>query len=149
LARKLGALIGLKLFLTHSIMPLSGHRIRPGPIERESIHDAMERAASETYKFNPKERAEYVKNMVASIKRYMSSGKTREEIKELLPEFFEQYQNLFKMITEPTGYDESNLTTMLAMLEHMDKGNLTQHGASVIVGKRLYEKYGRRDVENE
>ena len=49
------------------------------------------------------------------------------------------------MITDPAGFDEANLTTMLSMLEHMNKGNLSQHGASVIVGKRLYEKYGRHE----
>jgi hypothetical protein len=31
------------------------------------------------------------------------------------------------------------------MLQHMDKGNLSQHEASVVVGKRLYEKYGRKE----
>ena len=46
------------------------------------------------------------------------------------------------MITSPEGYDASNLQVMISMLEHMDKGNLTQHDASVIVGKRLYSKYG-------
>jgi hypothetical protein len=117
-------------------------------VERESIRDAMARAQGETHKFNAKERAEYVKTMVATIKRYRNEGKTQDEIKELLPEFLEQYQNLFKMLTDPSGYDDANLTTMLSMLEHMDKGNLSQHGASVIVGKRLYEKYGRRDGEN-
>ena len=46
------------------------------------------------------------------------------------------------MITSPSGYDKKNLDIMLTMLDHMGKGNLTQHDASVIVGKRLYEKYG-------
>ena len=128
-------------------MPLSGNRIRPGPppVQRESIRDAIARAESEKHKFDPKERAEYVKNMVATTRRYVREGKTLDEIKELLPEFLEQYQNLFKMITDPAGFDEANLTTMLSMLEHMNKGNLSQHGASVIVGKRLYEKYGRHE----
>jgi len=131
-------------------MPLSGNRTRPGPpmVERESIRDAMARAQGETHKFSAKERADYVKTMVVTVKRYKNEGKTQDEIKQLLPEFFEQYQNLFKAITDPAGYDEANLTTMLSMLEHMDKGNLSQHGASVIVGKRLYDKYGRRDGEN-
>ena len=128
-------------------MPLSGQR-PPGLVERESIQDAMARAESESHKFNPKERADYVKQMVACIKRYLAEGKRLEEIHELLPEFAEQYPHLFKILTSPDGYDEANLTTMLTMLGHMDKGNLTQHGASVIVGKRLYEKYGRRDEEN-
>jgi hypothetical protein len=105
----------------------------------------MARASSETHAFNAKERADYINTMISCIKRYKNEGKTLEEIKELLPEFVEQYKSLFETLTNPAGYDESNLTTMLNMLKHMDKGDLSQHGASVIVGKRLYEKYGRHD----
>jgi hypothetical protein len=126
-------------------MPLSGNPIQRGAIERESIQDAMARASSETHQFNARQRVDYVKNMITCVKRYKQERKTLDQIKELLPEFVEQYRNLFEMITNPAGYDESNLTTMLTMLEHMDKGNLSQHGASVIVGKRLYEKYGRQE----
>jgi len=129
-------------------MPLSGQNTRGSHVERESIHEAMDRASSESHKFNAKERATYVKSMVGCVKRYLNENKTMDEIKELLPEFIEQYRYLFEMITNPAGYDEANLTTMLSMLEHMDKGNLSQHGASVIVGKRLYEKYGRPDGES-
>ena len=123
-------------------MPLSGQKFRPGPVERESVKDAMARASSETHAFNAKERVDYINTMVDCIKRYKRENKTLHEIKELLPEFVEQYKSLFETLTNPAGYDESNLTTMLNMLKHMDNGNLSQHGASVIVGKRLYEKYG-------
>jgi hypothetical protein len=47
------------------------------------------------------------------------------------------------MITSPNGFDTANLNIMLSMLDHMGNGNLTQHDASVIVGKRLYEKFGK------
>ena len=123
--------------------------LQGGPVERESIRDAMNRASTESHQFNAKERAAYVKSMVECTKRYLKEGRSLDEIKESLPEFVEQYSYLFEMITNPAGYDEANLTTMLSMLEHMEKGNLTQHGASVIVGKRLYEKYGRPDGESE
>jgi len=126
-------------------MPLSGQPFRGGPLERESIKDAMARASSETHAFNAKERADYIESMIQCIKRYKTEGKTLEEIKELLPEFAELYRSLFEILTNPAGYDEANLTTMISMLKHMDTGNLSQHGASVIIGKKLYEKYGRHD----
>jgi len=126
-------------------MPLSGQQVSSRGIERESIQDAMARASSETHKFNPKERSTYVRTMIDCVKSYLRENKSLDEIKERLPEFVEQYRYLFEVVTNPNGYDEANLTTMLSMLEHMDKGNLSQHGASVIVGKRLYEKYGRSD----
>ena len=123
-------------------MPLSGQNI---PLERESIKKAMARASSEVHEFNAGERVNYVKSMIECVKRYKGENKTLEEMRELLPEFTEQYRSLFETVANPAGYDESNLNTMLSMLENMDKGNLSQHGASVIVGKRLYEKYGRHD----
>lgn len=133
-------------------MPVSGNAVTglrgataPPGLDRESIQSAVNRAENETHAFNAKERAIYVRKMVACILKYREQNRSAEEIKELLPEFVEQYKNLFEMITAPDGYDESNLNTMLAMLEHMDKGNLSQHEASVVVGKRLYEKYGRKD----
>jgi len=128
-------------------MPVSGNASgAPAPtLDRESIQNAVERAKSEEHKFNAKERATYVRRMVACVLKYREQNRSVDEIKELLPEFFEQYKYLFEMVTDPAGYDESDLNTMLTMLEHMDKGNMSQHSASVVVGKRLYEKYGRKD----
>jgi hypothetical protein len=125
-------------------MPVSGNTPAPG-LDRESIQNAVERASAEEHKFNAKERATYVRRMVACVLKYREQNRPVDEIKELLPEFFEQYKYLFEMVTDPAGYDDSDLNTMLAMLEHMDKGKLSQHEASVVVGKRLYEKYGRKD----
>ena len=118
-------------------MPISGNRI-----DRESYEEASRKAALAPQEFNAKERSEYVKAMVARTLDYQREHKTVEEIKERLPEFARDYKHLFEMITSPDGYDASNLQVMLSMLEHMNKGNLTQHDASVIVGKRLYSKYG-------
>jgi len=117
----------------------------PPGLDRESIQSAVDRVKNEEHKFNAKERSTYVRNMVACTLKYKQQNRSVEEIKELLPEFVEQYKNLFETITDPDGFDENNLNTMLAMLEHMDKGKLSQHEASVVVGKRLYEKYGRKD----
>ena len=118
---------------------------RPPGLDRESVQNAVERAKTELHTFNAKERVEYIRKMVACIHTYRSHNRSVEEIKGLLPEFYEQYKNLFEMVTAEEGYDESNLNTMLAMLQHMDKGNLSQHEASVVVGKRLYEKFGKKE----
>ena len=118
---------------------------RPPGLDKESVQNAVERAKTEAHTFNAKERVDYIRKMVACVDKYRAQNRSVEEIKELLPEFYEQYKNLFEMVTAEDGYDESNLNTMLAMLQHMDKGNLSQHEASVVVGKRLYEKYGKTD----
>ena len=118
---------------------------RPPGLDKESVQNAVERAKMEAHTFNAKERVDYIRKMVACVDKYRAQNRSVEEIKGLLPEFYEQYKNLFEMVTAEEGYDESNLNTMLAMLQHMDKGNLSQHEASVVVGKRLYEKYGKTD----
>jgi hypothetical protein len=121
-------------------MPLSGNQ---GPrLNRESIEEASRRALNAPMEFDPKTRSKYVKSMVARTIEYLKEGKSVEAIKERLPEFVRDYEHLFEMITRRTGFDTTQLNVMLSMLDHMANGNLTQHDASVIVGKRLYEKFG-------
>lgn len=121
-------------------MPLSG--------ERESFEEASRRALNQPLAFDPTERSNYVKSMVNRTFEYMRQGMSIDDIKARLPEFQMNYSHLFDMITSPNGFDRGSLDTMLKMLDHMATGNLTQHNASVIVGKRLYEKFGRKDEEN-
>jgi len=123
-------------------MPLSGNNTGPR-LNRESIEDASNRAKNATLEFDPKTRSQYVKAMVSRTIEYLREGKDVEAIKERLPEFVRDYKHLFEMITSPQGFDKASLNTMLTMLDHMGNNNLTQHDASVIVGKRLYEKFGK------
>lgn len=118
------------------------NRRGPPRAEGESIEDATTRAVNAPTLFNPKERASYVRAMVARVLEYRRERKTAEDIRERLPEFAEEYKHLFEILTAPEGFDQHNLTVMLAMLDRMGHGGLTQHEASVIVGKRLFDKYG-------
>lgn len=118
-------------------MPISGNGV-----SRESYQSAAARAADEPLMFNPTERSQYVRSMVTQVLQMRRVGKTKEEIKALFPEFTEKYTNLFDMITAPEGFDQKNLEIMLALLDRMGAGAVSQHEASVIVGKRLFEKYG-------
>ena len=123
---------------------VNGPAISGNRIDRQSYEEASREAAVKPHEFDAKERSNYVRAMVARTVEYQRERKTVEEIKERLPEFARDYKHLFEMITSPEGYDASNLQVMISMLEHMDKGNLTQHDASVLVGKRLYSKYGQK-----
>jgi DNA-binding ferritin-like protein (Dps family) len=80
--------------------------------------------------------------MVNRVLEYRRERRSVEEIKERVPEFAEEYKHLFEMITAPEGFDQKNLDLMLSMLGFMGQGRLSQHEASVLVGKRLFEKYG-------
>jgi hypothetical protein len=112
-------------------------------MERKNTREAMEEAANRPLDFDPKVRGKYVRDMIALVERYQQEGLMFDEIqaKPELKAFVRDYKNLFEMITAPQGYDKQNLKVMLALLDKMGTGELTQHQASVIVGKRMADKY--------
>ena len=113
--------------------------------QRRNTREAMQEAASRPLDFEPKARAIYVRDMVKKVEDYNAQGKTAEEIKTLMPDFVRGYKNLVEMLTQPAGYNKQSLKTMLAMLDRMAAGELTQHQASVIIGKRLADTYIKPD----
>lgn len=122
-------------------MPLSGNRGPPrdtGP----SIEDSLRDAESRSLDFPAKERAIYVRAMVTRARELKENGMVIDDIKERLPEFARDYPHLFETVTGD-DFDPSTLQTMLAMLDRMGQGSLNHHQATVIVGKRLAQKYIR------
>lgn len=112
-----------------------------GKPERRSDAEAMAEAASRPLDFNAKTRATYVRDCVKQIEEHQASGLNRDQIKAKMPTFVRDYKNLYEMLMSPQGYNKQDLKVMLAMLDRMSAGDLTQHQASVIVGKRLAEEY--------
>jgi hypothetical protein len=110
-------------------------------MDRRSDAERMAEAASRPLDFQPKERAQYVRDSITLIETYQQQGFTTEQIKEKVPTFVRDYKNLFEMVTQPGGYNKQSLKTMLGMLDRMGSGELTQHQASVIVGQRLADTY--------
>lgn len=88
-----------------------------------------------------KARATYVKAQVEKVKAMKGEGKTTEEIKAEVSRFAEDYPALFKMLMSSDNFNEASLKTMLALLERMGTGEMTQHQASVVVGQRLHDVY--------
>jgi hypothetical protein len=112
-----------------------------GQMDRRNTREAMEEAATRPLDFDPKTRAHYIRDCVKQMEEYQTAGLNMMQIKEKMPTFVRDYKNLFEMITNPRGYNKQDLKVMLAMLDRMGAGDLTQHQASVIVGKRLAEEY--------
>ena len=111
-------------------------------MERRNISEAVAEAESRGLDFSPNERITYVKAMITKIEELQTKGKSADEIKNEIPEFVEKYDNLFKMVTQPGGYDKQTLKTMLTLIEKMGQSQgLSQHQASVIIGKKLSDKY--------
>ncbi len=117
-------------------------------MERRSDAERMAEAATRPLDFQPKERAQYIRDSLALIETYQTEGYTTEQIKEKVPTFVRDYKNLFEMVTQPGGYNKQSLKTMLAMLDRMGSGELTQHQASVIVGQRLADTYIKPSIQN-
>lgn len=113
--------------------------------ERRNTRDAMAAAAKQKHEFDAAARAQYVRDMVKQVEEYQKEHKNVDEIRQLMPIFYRDYKNLFEMITSTNGYSKESLTTMLAMLDRMGTGDLSQHQASVIVGQRLAQKYIKTD----
>ncbi len=109
------------------------------PTQRQSISEATREAESRALDFDPNERASYVRRMLRDIAMWMSQGDSEQVIMERIPEFAEQYPRLFKALINRE--DLSPIQSMLAMLDKMGEGSLSQHQASMIVGKRLVDRY--------
>jgi len=117
---------------------MSSNNQRP-PIERQSYEQAAAEASSRSLDFDPNVRARFIREMLNDIPRWMAQGLTEEQIREKVPEFAEKYPELFQKII--TKQDLSPIQSMLAMLDRMGEGNITQHQASIIIGKKLVDKF--------
>jgi hypothetical protein len=109
------------------------------PVQRQSINEATAEAEARPLEYNPNERAKYVRLHLQDIALWMSHGDSEETIRQRVPEFIENYPELFKKIIEKQ--DLSPIQSMLAMLDRMGEGRLTQHQASVIIGQKLVDRY--------
>jgi len=87
-----------------------------------------------------KERATYVRDMVDKIKLMRTQDSSLDTIRDATGTFSTQYPGLFKMIMSDSCNDAS-LRTMLALLDRMGSGHMSQHQASVVVGQRLHDVY--------
>lgn len=115
--------------------------------DRRSDAERMAEAANRPLDFLPKQRAQYVRDSIALVEVYQTQGLSTEQIKERVPTFVKDYKNLFEMVTQPGGYNKQSLKTMLAMLDRMGSGELSQHQASVIVGQRLADTYIKPNLQ--
>jgi arginine/lysine/ornithine decarboxylase len=109
------------------------------PVQRQSIAEATAEAESRALEYDPSVRAQYVRSMLQDIARWMAAGDSEETIKQRIPEFIENYPELYKKISN--RQDLAPIQSMLSLLDRMGEGNLSQHQASVIVGKKLVDRY--------
>ena len=121
---------------SNSNNPNKEPRMMDGP--RMTDAQRMSEAEAKPTEFNPNERAAYIRKSLEDITKFMGDNE-EEAVREKFPLFIELYPELFKKIIK--GQDLTPIQNMLAMLDHMGEGKLSQHQASVIVGQKLVDRY--------
>jgi hypothetical protein len=112
---------------------------RPPPVQKQSIAEATAEAEARPLEFDPNVRAQYIRQMLQDIARWMAQGDSENVIRERVPDFIEKYPELFKKIINRA--DLSPIQSMLSMLDRMGDGSISQHQASMVIGKKLVDKY--------
>jgi len=92
-------------------------------------------------------RSKFLRDNIDVVKSLKAQGKSVEEITAAVPIFAENYPALFKMLFKIDIDSEAKLRTMLAMLERMGQGQMTQDQASGVVGQRLYDAYVKPHID--
>ena len=109
------------------------------PVHRQSMEEATAEAESRAIEYDPAARAKMIREMLRTIPQWMHQGVSEEAIRSRVPEFVEAYPELLKKIMK--RQDLAPIQSMLAMLDRMAQGTLSQHQASIIVGKKLVDRY--------
>ena len=106
---------------------------------RQTIEEATTEAEARLIEYDPTSRAQYIRLMLRDIAHLMSQGETEDVIRQRVPEFIEAYPELFKKIIN--RQDLSPIQSMLTAMDRMGEGRLSQHQASVAIGKTLVDRY--------
>lgn len=109
------------------------------PTHRQTMEEATAEAEARQIEYDPAARAQLIRSMLRDIALWMSQGETEEAIRARVPDFVEAYPELFKKIIQ--RQDLSPIQSMLTMLDRMAEGRLSQHQASVAIGKKLVDRY--------
>jgi len=95
-------------------------------------------------------RATYIRDMISKINTMKAAGKGQDEIYMEVTRFADDYPHLFKtLLAADSDVGMASLRTMLAMLDKMGTNELSQHEASVIVGKRLYDTHVKPVIDSD
>jgi hypothetical protein len=109
------------------------------PVHRQTIDEATAEAEARPLDYQPAQRAAYIRSMLRDIPQWVTQGETEEAIRLRVPAFVEAYPELFKKIIR--RQDLGPIQTMLQMLDRMAKGAISQHQASIVVGKKLVDQF--------
>lgn len=100
---------------------------------------SMQEAASRPLEYDPNIRAQYIRTTLQTISSMVEKGDSEESIRAAVPDFVEQYSELFKKVIKKE--DLTPMYDMLRLLDKMGDGKLSQHQASIVIGKSLVDRF--------
>lgn len=100
---------------------------------------SMQEAASRPLEYDPNIRAQYIRTTLQTISTMVEKGDSEESIRAAVPDFVEQYSELFKKVIKKE--DLTPMYDMLRLLDKMGDGKLSQHQASIVIGKSLVDRF--------
>ena len=106
---------------------------------RQTMAEATAEAEARPLAFRPNDRAILIRSALRDIAQWMADGASEETIRQRVPDFVEAYPELFKKIIQ--RQDLAPIQKMLTMLDQMGEGRLSQHQASIAVGKSLVDRF--------
>lgn len=95
-------------------------------------------------------RTVFINDNIRVIRQLKSQGKSADEIEKEVPVFARDYPTLYKMVLKinlESEKESAPLRTMIAMMDRMGKGQMTQDQASGVVGQRLYDTYIKPNID--
>ena len=116
----------------------------PPPVERKSAKEAMQEAAARPLDFDPTQRSEFLKASIETVMSMKMGGRSEADIREENKELVERYPELFKTLM--SSDDLTPLVAMIGMLDKIGTGEVSHHGASVVVGKALAERFLPKNI---
>jgi len=116
-------------------------------VQRQSMEEATAEAEARPLDYQPAQRATYIRGMLRDIAQWMAQGESEEDIRARVPTFVEEYSELFKKVIG--RQDLAPIQSMLTMLDRMGQGKISQHQASIIVGKKLVDRYVTPQLKGE
>ena len=120
---------------------MSNRRPPQLPEEPPAIPLEAEEAAARTV---------FINDNIRVIRQLKSQGKSADEIEKEVPLFARDYPTLYKMVLKinlESEKESAPLRTMIAMMDRMGKGQMTQDQASGVVGQRLYDTYIKPNID--
>ena len=113
---------------------------------RQTMEEATAEAEARALEYDPATRAQYIRTILRDIAQWMAQGDQEDIIRQRVPDFVEAYPELFKKIIQ--RQDLSPIQRMLHVMDRIAEGRLSQHQASIAVGKVLVDRFVTPQLKN-